>query len=657
MHRRLQRRTERGTEPDCGPARAAPVPVQRAAAPLPRHDIAGVPLADVAQRRAPNRSGLPDTLRAGIETLSGLSMDGVRVHYGSPEPARLGALAYTRGRDIHLAPGQEKHLPHEAWHAVQQADGGVAATTSAADVPINDDQRLEREADAMGAKAVLAGAAAAASPAARAPRPTGTAPAVAQRFLDVADMRATAGNKAALLSALQKEAATLNIAWKPEFETLLDTELATDKTRGYADVATLLNDLVAVDGGGDWTMAQKAPRRSETKARALRQSVKFHRTHTRNPSQPNPIATGFHNYPPDSLLKPPPGVQIVQDQGQYHFFREDTKGNTTKLQISTTGDPENPGYIYTDDGQFAGNYDSFDTTGKWSVQGRKESEREYMDLGQHKFQNHTVGHVMPFEHSPFVHDTAETVGSETTYKNTDQFEHNVVIENPVVGEQIKRDQVEAKMMDEQGWFYQYPVYSGTSPVVPATYNGAEFSKKRKRPDELQFGRPDGSGGTEWAAFDNTGGERYDTDEKKLKKTGKFDKRTDKDWWKRKKKKNEKRVRPGMKIEEAWDVAKKQNPVTPPLAKIVTLSDDITTYDPWIDTLKADVSGYDSPPPTPYYMGPSDPAVIKQVKGHVTPGEKVTTLDGHEGLVIYVTNYDHKTDESTIEFEPVLDPYV
>jgi len=44
------------------------------------------------------------------------------------EPAKLGALAYARGSDIHLGPGQEQHLAHEAWHVVQQKQGRVAAT-------------------------------------------------------------------------------------------------------------------------------------------------------------------------------------------------------------------------------------------------------------------------------------------------------------------------------------------------------------------------------------------------------------------------------------------------------------------------------------------------------------------------------------------------
>jgi hypothetical protein len=77
-----------------------------------------------------NNTGLPDQLKSGIESLSGLSMDHVRVHYNSAQPAQLNALAYAQGSDIHLAPGQERHLPHEAWHVVQQAQGRVRPTLS-----------------------------------------------------------------------------------------------------------------------------------------------------------------------------------------------------------------------------------------------------------------------------------------------------------------------------------------------------------------------------------------------------------------------------------------------------------------------------------------------------------------------------------------------
>lgn len=105
-------------------------------------------------RRQDNRTGLPDHLKAGIENLSGFDMSDVRVHYNSSQPAQLNALAYTQGTDIHIAPRQEKYLPHEAWHVVQQARGQVKPTRQMKQsVLINDDRGLEHEADVMGAKA------------------------------------------------------------------------------------------------------------------------------------------------------------------------------------------------------------------------------------------------------------------------------------------------------------------------------------------------------------------------------------------------------------------------------------------------------------------------------------------------------------------------
>ena len=102
-----------------------------------------------------NHTGLPDNLKNGIESLSGMSMDQVRVHYNSSQPANLNALAYAQGSDIHVAPGQEQHLPHEAWHVVQQAQGRVKPTMQMKEgVPINNDHGLEHEADVMGAKAL-----------------------------------------------------------------------------------------------------------------------------------------------------------------------------------------------------------------------------------------------------------------------------------------------------------------------------------------------------------------------------------------------------------------------------------------------------------------------------------------------------------------------
>ncbi|RAP43335.1 hypothetical protein BYZ73_01090 [Rhodovulum viride] len=117
--------------------------------PLQGKAIWGKPL----QRKGGSKTGLPESLRSGVEQLSGLDMSNVRVHYNSPRPAAVQAHAYAQGSDIHLGPGQERHLPHEAWHTVQQAKGQVKPTSEVAGQPLNDSPALESEADRMGAKA------------------------------------------------------------------------------------------------------------------------------------------------------------------------------------------------------------------------------------------------------------------------------------------------------------------------------------------------------------------------------------------------------------------------------------------------------------------------------------------------------------------------
>jgi len=174
-----------------GPVSAAPVKkgaAIQAAAPRPRragpergpawHAIqfkAARSAAPAAGAKAHSASGLPAPLQAGIEQLSGLAMDDIRVHRNSAEPAKLGALAYTRGSDIHLGPGQERHLPHEAWHVVQQKQGRVRATTQLkSGAAVNDDSALEREADAVAQRLTVGGppgSAPRASPAIASPGP------------------------------------------------------------------------------------------------------------------------------------------------------------------------------------------------------------------------------------------------------------------------------------------------------------------------------------------------------------------------------------------------------------------------------------------------------------------------------------------------------
>ncbi|RPI78612.1 MAG: DUF4157 domain-containing protein, partial [Planctomycetaceae bacterium] len=102
-----------------------------------------------------NHTGLPDQLKAGVEQLSGCDLSDVRVHFNSSRPAQLAALAYAQGTEIHVGPGQERHLPHEAWHVVQQKQGRVRATLRINGLAVNQDEGLEDEAEVT--RSTLAG--------------------------------------------------------------------------------------------------------------------------------------------------------------------------------------------------------------------------------------------------------------------------------------------------------------------------------------------------------------------------------------------------------------------------------------------------------------------------------------------------------------------
>lgn len=101
-----------------------------------------------------NNTGLPDQLKSGVEQLSGHNLDDVRVQFNSSEPAAVQAHAFARGNEIHVAPGQEQHLPEEAWHVTQQKAGRVKANTEVGGQPVNDQEHLETEARSMGNKAM-----------------------------------------------------------------------------------------------------------------------------------------------------------------------------------------------------------------------------------------------------------------------------------------------------------------------------------------------------------------------------------------------------------------------------------------------------------------------------------------------------------------------
>lgn len=102
-----------------------------------------------------NSAALPSDLATNITQLSGVDVSDVRVHTQSGRPQSIGAEAFAEGNQIHLGTGAQAHLPHEAWHVVQQKQGRVSATRQhrASGAAVNDDPALEREADEMGARA------------------------------------------------------------------------------------------------------------------------------------------------------------------------------------------------------------------------------------------------------------------------------------------------------------------------------------------------------------------------------------------------------------------------------------------------------------------------------------------------------------------------
>jgi hypothetical protein len=108
-----------------------------------------------SKTKKPNKTGIPNELKASIEQLSGYSLDDVKVHYNSDKPAQIGAYAYAEGNNIYVGPGQEKHLAHEIWHVIQQKGGKVKGDTKVDDsgTLANTENSLEDEATKMGDKA------------------------------------------------------------------------------------------------------------------------------------------------------------------------------------------------------------------------------------------------------------------------------------------------------------------------------------------------------------------------------------------------------------------------------------------------------------------------------------------------------------------------
>ena len=102
-----------------------------------------------AKKQAPNLTGIPTQMKLDFERRSGLSFDDVRVHYNSDKPRKIGALAYTQGNQVHVGPGQERHLRHELGHVVQQKQGRVSPEYAYKGKKFNFSTLLEKEADGV----------------------------------------------------------------------------------------------------------------------------------------------------------------------------------------------------------------------------------------------------------------------------------------------------------------------------------------------------------------------------------------------------------------------------------------------------------------------------------------------------------------------------
>ena len=108
--------------------------------------------------RQVNHTGIPTQLMERLGQSTGISLADVRVHYNSSLPAKPDALAYTKGNQVEIGPGQERHLPHGLGHVVQQKLGAVRANAMhSSGVALNTDAELEHQADEIGAGKRISG--------------------------------------------------------------------------------------------------------------------------------------------------------------------------------------------------------------------------------------------------------------------------------------------------------------------------------------------------------------------------------------------------------------------------------------------------------------------------------------------------------------------
>lgn len=103
---------------------------------------------------------IPKDVQAKMEKAFNTDFSQVKIQQGN-QASSIGALAYTQGNNIYFAQGQyqpntqagQKLLGHELTHVVQQRQGRVKPTVQAKGLLLNNDAKLEKEADELGEKA------------------------------------------------------------------------------------------------------------------------------------------------------------------------------------------------------------------------------------------------------------------------------------------------------------------------------------------------------------------------------------------------------------------------------------------------------------------------------------------------------------------------
>lgn len=396
-------------------------------------------------------------------------MDDIRVHYNSPQPARLQAFAFTQGVDIHLAPGQEHQLGHEAWHAVQQKQGRVQPSFRHAGVAINDSPALEAEADRLGAQ--LRGVPAEPSPAAAAaPAAAPSAAPVAQRAVTIAGAllgRPTDLPHFGLLSLPPQQA----------LGAMVDDRA---NIYAFASVPAVLAYLANNDAGSAPTVTA-IPDATVKAARAAKNRAHFDRLTVPEPNlAQNPA---FHNIPKEQLYLLPEGHYWVRNpiSSQHERRRKRSQPATTGEELLEYVDPsdttrENYGYLRN--GQMITSRADPSSTAGLSRSGAG-SKALYKDkrggmINMRVFKGKNAGKaIQPFKRQR--DNKTFTIGHSVAVKNmslatdpgglnSDEQPKMMVPENRTVGEQMKNPALEPEDRP-------YVWYNFYSPTPETTYSG------------------------------------------------------------------------------------------------------------------------------------------------------------------------------------------